>query len=85
MKSLTSIETEIDIEFDSFHEAETILRSIKPEIKTAPSERSRLKAYIINNRILRLEIYSEDSASFRASMNSYLRWIILSYEVLKLK
>jgi len=85
MKSLKCVETEIDIEFDSSKEAETILRSIQPEIISAPSDRSMVKAYIVNNRTLRLEINSEDSASFRASINSYLRWIILSYEVSKLK
>ena len=85
MKSLKNVETEIEIEFDSFQEADNILRSIKPEIQSAPSDRSTVNAYLKDDNILRIEINAEDAPSFRASINSYLRWIILSYEVSKLK
>ncbi len=39
----------------------------------------------IHENTLKITIDAQDTASFRASLNSYLRWIKLSYEVINLK
>ena len=81
---LTGIETELEIEFDTSKEAEIVLKSIKPEISGSPSDRTSVSTDIHENT-LKLTIDAQDIASFRASLNSYLRWIKLSYEVINLK
>jgi KEOPS complex subunit Pcc1 len=81
---LTGIETELEIEFNTIQEAEIVLKSIKPEINGSPSDRTSVNIDI-NENILRINIDAQDTASFRASLNSYLRWIKLSYEVINLK
>ncbi|MGC9517783.1 MAG: KEOPS complex subunit Pcc1 [Methanomicrobiales archaeon] len=85
MKSLKRVETEIEIEFDNFNDADIVLKSIKPEIISAPADRSKINAIIKGNKTLKIEIDAQDTPSLRASLNSYLRWIILSCEILKLK
>lgn len=81
---LTGIETELEIEFNTTKEAEIVLKSIKPEINGSPSDRTTVSIDIHENT-LRITIDAQDTASFRASLNSYLRWIKLSYEVINLK
>jgi KEOPS complex subunit Pcc1 len=81
---LTGIETELEIEFNTAQEAEIVLKSIKPEINGSPSDRTSVNIDI-NENTLRITIDAQDTASFRASLNSYLRWIKLSYEVINLK
>jgi KEOPS complex subunit Pcc1 len=60
-----------------------VLKTIEVELKTAPSERSSVTASLDGN-VLYLTIDAQDTPSFRASLNSYLRWIILSHEIQKL-
>jgi KEOPS complex subunit Pcc1 len=81
---LRGIETEIEIEFKTTKEAEIVLKSIKPEINRSPSDRTSVSINIHENT-LRISIDAKDTPSFRASLNSYLRWIKLSYEVINLK
>jgi KEOPS complex subunit Pcc1 len=79
-----NIRTIIEIEFENAKNAMFIFKSIKPEIHYYPSERSLINLEI-DGQILKLKIHSKDTPSFRASLNSYLRWIILSKEILTLK
>ena len=81
---LTGIETELEFEFETNKEAEIVLKSIKPEINGSPSDRTSVNIDIHENT-LKINIDAKDTASFRASLNSYLRWIKLSYEVINLK
>ena len=83
-KFLEGIETELEIEFDTSREAEIVLESIKPEINGSPSDRTSVSIDIHDNT-LKIVINAKDTASFRASLNSYLRWIKLSKEVINLK
>jgi len=79
------VEIDLEIEFENSEDVEIIMRSLEVEILIAPSPRSSIKIHQIGKRILRLKIESKDTSSIRASLNSYLRWIMLSYEILKLK
>jgi KEOPS complex subunit Pcc1 len=83
-KFLESVETELEIEFDNPREAEIVFGSIKQEINGFPSDRTSVSIDIHDNN-LKIIINAKDTASFRASLNSYLRWIKLSKEVINLK
>lgn len=74
------VKAEFEIKFESMEDAEVVLKTIKPEIKTAPSDRSSVTASL-KEGVLYLTIDAADTHSLRASINSYLRWIILSSEV----
>jgi KEOPS complex subunit Pcc1 len=82
--TLESVKAEFEMEFENQWEAEVILKSLEPEIASAPSKRSSTNLKIVNN-VLKMEIDAADVTILRAAINSYLRWIRLSYDVLKLK
>ena len=79
-----NLKAQIEIKFDRLEDAKVVFKTIEPELKAAPSNRSYVKASV-DGKILHLIIEAEDSHIFRASLNSYLRWIILSHEVEMLK
>jgi KEOPS complex subunit Pcc1 len=81
---LKNVKSEIVIDLDTPLQAETVLNSVLPEIESSPSERSSMKINVQGSSIF-LKINSNDAASFRASLNSSLRWILLSLEVLDLQ
>lgn len=83
-KFLEGIETELEIDFENPVDAEIVLKSIKPEMNGSPSDRTSVTLDIQDN-ILKIVINSQDTTSFRAALNSYLRWIKLSNEVINLK
>lgn len=82
-KILTSIETVFNIELEDSREAEIIYNSICPEVSYARNERSRTEIELEDNVIV-IKIFSRDVVSLRASINSYVRWIKLSTEILKI-
>ncbi len=82
--TLESVKAEFEMEFENPWEAEVILKSLEPEITSAPSQRSSTNLKLVNN-ILKMEIDAADLTSLRAAINSYLRWIRLSYDVIKLR
>ena len=82
--TLESVKAEFEMEFENQWEAEVILKSLEPEIASAPSQRSSTNLKLVNN-ILKMEIDAADVTSLRAAINSYLRWIRLSYDVIKLR
>ena len=85
LEVIEQVKTDLEIEFDDPGYVKMIIGSIEPEILTAPSFRSSVEIRMIDENTLRLEIEAEDVSSLRASLNSYLRWIMLSYDILKLK
>ena len=82
--TLESVKAEFEMEFENPWEAEVILKSLEPEIASAPSQRSSTNLKLVNNK-LKMEIDAADVTSLRAAINSYLRWIRLSYDVIKLR
>jgi KEOPS complex subunit Pcc1 len=78
------INVEFKIKFESIKDAEVVFKTIEPELQSAPSDRSSVNLDLQGN-ILKLMIDAEDTPSLRASVNSYLRWIILSCDVQNLK
>lgn len=82
-KILKGISTEFEVEFENNTDAEIIYNSILPEIKSEKEVRSQSEIILDNNKII-IKIKSLDIVSLRASINSYVRWINLSDEILKI-
>ncbi len=74
---LESIKSDIAIEFENQKQAKIIYESIILEFETAPDYRSSMSLTLDESRIL-IRIDAEDSTSFRASVNSAIKWIKLS-------
>ena len=77
---LESIKSDIAIEFENQKQAKIIYESIILEFETAPDYRSSMSLTLDESRIL-IRIDAEDSTSFRASVNSAIKWIKLSLEM----
>ncbi|MDY9923339.1 KEOPS complex subunit Pcc1 [Methanobacterium sp.] len=84
IKALKQVKSQIELEFPSREDAEIVLRSIEPEIRGSPSERTSTEIECQIN-ILKITITARDTTSLRASLNSYLRWVMLSQQILELK
>lgn len=82
--TLKNVKTEFEMEFETCWEAEVVLKSLEVEINSSPSERSSTQLKQVNKTLV-LDINATDTTSLRAALNSYLRWIMLSYDILKLK
>lgn len=81
---LACTHTELVFEFEDPEDVDVVLGSIEPELTGHPSDRTSVNIKKDGNNLL-INIDAKDSASFRASLNSYLRWIRLSSEILELK
>ncbi|RAP51641.1 MAG: hypothetical protein BZ138_04735 [Methanosphaera sp. rholeuAM270] len=82
-KILDSVETVFEVEFDDCHDAEIVYNAVKPEVSFARGERSSSEIELKDN-VISIKIVSHDIVSLRASINSYVRWIKLSTEILKI-
>ncbi|MBQ9026075.1 MAG: hypothetical protein IJ104_06860 [Methanobrevibacter sp.] len=77
---LESVKSQIDIEFENSNQAKVIYDSIILEFNTAPDYRSSMDLTLMDNKII-INIDAEDSTSFRASVNSAIKWINLSLQI----
>ncbi|MBE6491439.1 KEOPS complex subunit Pcc1 [uncultured Methanobrevibacter sp.] len=77
---LESVKSDIAIEFESSAQAKIIYDSIILEFDTAPDFRSSMSIELEDSKIL-INIDAEDSTSFRASINSAIKWIKLALEI----
>ncbi|OED30678.1 KEOPS complex subunit Pcc1 [Methanosphaera sp. WGK6] len=80
---LKNIETIFEVELDNTNEAEIIYNSISPELSFENNDRSKTIMTLKGKSII-IKINSKDVVSLRASINSYIRWINLSTEILKI-
>ena len=63
--------------------SEIIYRSLLPEVKrTLP--RTKVEVKYENGKLI-MNIYAEDVSALRASLNSYLRWINTSLEMMEVE
>lgn len=81
--SLKKVNSVIEIDFEDEKLAKLIYNSVAIEFKTAVGYRSQMSLKLEENCIV-IEITAKDSTSFRASINSAIKWISLSYEIVKL-
>lgn len=72
---------EFQIEFEDLRQAEIVMKALEPELNSSPSERATVELNL-TGKVLDVNIQASDSTSLRASVNSYIRWIMLSLDVL---
>lgn len=77
---LESVKSNITIEFENSSQAKIIYDSILLEFSTAPDFRSSMTIDLDDSNIV-INIDAEDSTSFRASVNSAIKWIKLALEI----
>ncbi|MEE0940029.1 KEOPS complex subunit Pcc1 [Methanobrevibacter sp.] len=77
---LESVKSDIVIEFENSNQAKIIYDSIILEFDTAPDYRSSMTIELDGSNIL-INVDAEDSTSFRASVNSAIKWIKLALEI----
>lgn len=77
---LESVKSNIAIEFETSGQAEIIYDAIVLEFDTAPDYRSSMDLKLEGSKIL-INIDAEDSTSFRASINSAMKWINLALQI----
>lgn len=77
---LEGVKSNIAVEFETSSQAKIIYDSILLEFSTAPDFRSSMSLELDGSNIL-INIDAEDSTSFRASVNSAMKWIKLALEI----
>lgn len=55
--------------------AETILKSIQPELSSLPSQRLKASLEIDGNDLV-INLHADDLVALRAGLNTFLRWVI---------
>ncbi|NLM03148.1 MAG: hypothetical protein GX212_07310 [Methanothermobacter wolfeii] len=79
--ALRSIQGEIEVSTGDPETALVIYRAVKPEVEDSPSERSSM-SIDLDDDLITISISATDSASFRATLNSSIRWVKLSMEMI---
>ncbi|MBQ8018003.1 MAG: hypothetical protein IJ258_07845 [Methanobrevibacter sp.] len=77
---LERVKSNISVEFEDDRQAKIIYESIILEFETAPDFRSSMTIDLDGSNIM-INIDAEDSTSFRASVNSAIKWIKLALEI----
>lgn len=77
---LERVKSNIVVEFENSSQAKIIYDSILLEFETAPDFRSSMTIELDESNIM-INIDAEDSTSFRASVNSAIKWIKLALEI----
>ncbi len=77
---LERVRSNIVIELENNAQAKIIYDSIILEFSTAPDFRSSMTIDLDESDII-INIDAEDSTSFRASLNSAIKWIKLALEI----
>ena len=77
---LESVKSNIAIEFENCNQDKIVYDSILLEFNTAPDFRSSMTMDLDDSKIV-INIDAEDSTSFRASVNSAIKWIKLALEI----
>ncbi|OWT32963.1 hypothetical protein BGI41_04840 [Methanobrevibacter sp. 87.7] len=75
-----SINHDIEIEFDDEKQVQIIYDAVLLEFETSPDYRSSMDIELDGKSIL-IHINANDATSYRASINSAIKWIRLSLEV----
>ncbi len=71
----------LTVEFDLGPQARPVYESLRPELQEIPSERSRVSLEL-TGEVLRLSVAAEDVVSMRAAVNTWLRLIRISEDML---
>ena len=77
---LERVKSNIAVEFESSSQAKIVYNAIILEFETAPDFRSSMTLKRDGSNIL-IDIDAQDATSFRASVNSAIKWIKLALEI----
>ncbi len=77
---LKQVKSNVTVEFESISQAKIVYDSIILEFETAPDFRSSMTIDLDGSSIV-INIDAQDSTSFRASINSAIKWIKLALEI----
>lgn len=72
----------INLAFPSSKAASVACRSLKPE-EILPKESRCSVEIVCRKNVLCLEINAKDTAALRAAVNSFLRWVAVAYDMIK--
>jgi tRNA threonylcarbamoyladenosine modification (KEOPS) complex Pcc1 subunit len=64
----------VRLKFSSKQKLQTVLDSLKPEIKSPATNRARTRLKQEDGSLV-LNVEADDTVALRASLNAYLRWI----------
>ncbi|HDI10214.1 MAG TPA: hypothetical protein ENF65_00540 [Euryarchaeota archaeon] len=78
-----STKAEARLELPLGEKAKVIYKAILPEVKSTPYKRGRVSLKVVGESLV-IDVQAEDTSALRATLNSYLRWVIVSLEVLEL-
>lgn len=79
--TIKGLEVFFEIELEDDKTSKLLYEALKLESKSNPNERANATLEVYNN-ILRLKIDAKDSISARAAINSFLKWINLSIQLI---
>ena len=72
----------VRLNFSSQKQLHVVLQALKPETETSSSSRSKVQM-TTENQSLVLSFFANDTSALRASMNSYLRLIVVAMNLKK--
>lgn len=82
--ALKSLNSKITIDIEDINLAKIVFDSVSLEFRTSPDFRSSMTIELIDSKLI-IDIKSNDATSFRASLNSAIKWISLSIEIADLE
>lgn len=82
--ALQRVDIQFQMEFEDLKQAKIVMKALEPELNSSPSERSSVELNL-TGKVLNVDITASDVTSLRAAVNSYLRWIMLSLNVINVK
>jgi tRNA threonylcarbamoyladenosine modification (KEOPS) complex Pcc1 subunit len=77
-------ELKLSLDFGDEEKAKTVLEALKPDGGQAKENRSQTEIRLLNSTLL-LHIKAADLTALRASLNGYLKLIILANDLLEVK
>jgi KEOPS complex subunit Pcc1 len=77
-----SAKARVRLRFKSRQQLESVFKALKPETRTSLTERSKVKLTREGDS-LNFIFEASDTSALRATINSYLRWALLTKDVLE--
>jgi KEOPS complex subunit Pcc1 len=78
---IKKLDVDFEIELEDEKTSTLLYNALKLESKQNPNERAKTSLEVCGN-ILKLKILAQDSISARAAINSFLKWINLSTQLI---
>ncbi len=77
-------EVDVRVVFDSEEEARAVYEAIEPELSSSSSDRAQVNAAREGEKIS-IAFLGFDSPSLRASINSYMRWMMTGSSIIAIE